>query len=152
MRGVSSLYLLLSIINMEVFSIFEITPTFVFNIDSNCYTLFDYVFPFCLAVVCLNADIPSRGEASGRTQFYVRRPEVLVPRQPLVCNTNSATTLGIRLEQNIASCSVNSRSMDNISYQRGSIPIQTRSSFHQTSEWTGLRSRHRTSVCLTPLD
>ena len=32
---ISSLYLLLSIINGELFSIFEITPRFVFNIDSS---------------------------------------------------------------------------------------------------------------------
>ena len=108
---ISSLLQLLSIINEELFSIFEITPGLVFIIDSICDMLFYYVLPFCLALLFINADLPSRGEVSRRTQFYVRRPEVLEPRHPLVCS--SANTLGLQLEQNLASCSVKGKSMGN---------------------------------------
>ena len=135
----SSLFHVISIVNKELFSIFKISPAVLFSVDSISDSLFYNVLPFCLTLVLINSDLPSSREVTRPTQFYVRRPEVLVPRLPITYGSNS--TLGLQLEQGLVSFSGTSKAKYKSKCKakgqtRGAV--RPPSSFHQTSEWTGL--------------
>ena len=148
---ISSLFHLIFIVNEELFFIFKISPGVLFSMDSIFDSLFYCVLPFCLTLVLINADLPSSNEVPRRTQFYVRRPEVLVPRLPMTSGSDS--TLGLQLEQGLVSCSGKGKGKCKGNCKgkcktRGSLSIRPISSFPQTSEWSGPSTSHTTRVRL----
>ena len=133
------------------FFIFKMSPGVLFSMDSIFDSLFYCVLPFCLTLVLINADLPSSNEVPRRTQFYVRRPEVLVPRLPMTSGSDS--TLGLQLEQGLVSCSGKGKgkckgNRKGKGQTRGSLSIRPNSYFPQTSEWSGPSTSHTTRVRL----
>ena len=151
----SSLFHLVSIGNEQLFLIFQMSPGVLFSMDSIFDSLFYCALPFCLTLMLINADIPSSSEVPRRTQFYVRRPEGLVPRLPMTCGSDS--TLGLHLEQGLVSCSGKGKgkckgNRKGKGQTRGSLSIRPNSYFPQTSEWSGLATSHTTKVQLPSVD